>query len=154
MPNRFSPRALLAVVLLAGLLAGCATTQARRTDADNRAAFAARSFGGSFDYFYVPARGVPADRAYAGVASLPPAQLARQLAARLAPARLKPVRILVSGPSRAKTRRVILDALAAFAPNSLPHLDFLYVGDPAHAARIRAAVIERGGRFQMARFPG
>lgn len=148
MPNRPGRRTLLALLLLTTLVAGCATTHARRTDADQRAAIAARSFGGHFEYFYVPAPGVPADRAYAGVVTLSPAELARQLAQRLAPARKRPVRILVSGPSPARTDRVILDALTRFAPGSLAHLDLLFVGQSASAARIREAVLARGGRFQ------
>ena len=78
--------------------------------------------------------------------------LAKKLAARLAPAENKPVRIMVTGQNSEKTLQVILDALAAYRGRRLPHLQFLYLGEPGYAPRIESVIRELGGSFHFQPF--
>jgi hypothetical protein len=142
-------RNLLVASVLSLLLAACAGSAPRPNDSDARVDVAARTFGGSFDYLYIPSTGSVEDAAFVAASKLSPSDLARRLATKIAPAELKPVRIMVTGPSPEKTAQVILDALSFHRDGGLPHLEFLFVGDAATAARIRPVVEAKGGRFRF-----
>jgi hypothetical protein len=78
--------------------------------------------------------------------------LARELSARLAQAGHGELRILVSGQDAEKTLDVILDAFADHGQGSLPGLEFLFLGEPRHAATVRGLVEATGGRMRFAPF--
>jgi len=142
-------------VAFALLLGACAATTAPRDDLDLRLQAASAAFGGSFDYLMVGSAGRLGDSLFVNFTRLTgPSKMARALARRLAPGASRPVRILVTGADTAKTVRVIFDALELQGERRLPHLEFLYLGEPAWAARVRRAVERRGARFRFAPYRG
>ncbi len=144
------PFALTLTVLFALLLSACSTQgPPRLNDSDARIKVAAQTFGGRFDYLYIPTEGVVADTAFITASKLSRSELARDLATRLAPAESRPVRILVTGASPEKTLRVIQDALSFHRDGGLPQLELLYLGDATSAAAIEPLVRAKGGRFRF-----
>ena len=137
-------------MLLAALLLGaCAGGGAPRlNDSDARIKLAGQTFGGRFDYLYIPTEGEVQDAAFVTTSKLSRSDLSRELATRLAPAELRPVRILVTGPATDKTIRVIEDALSFHRDGGLPYLEFLYIGDTSSAAFIEPLVRAKGGTFR------
>ena len=114
-------------------LAGCASTKPE--DLDPRIEAATAAFGGGFDYLYVPSDGRLADQAFLAMARVAgPRQISRDLATIMAPAETEPVRVMVTGPSGEKTVKVIIDALTFYEGRKIPHLEVLYLGDPAYEA--------------------
>lgn len=142
---------LLSLCLACGLLTACAGGAAPPlNDSDSRIQVAAQTFGGRFDYLYVPSEGQLKDAAFVSASRLSASQLARDLGTRLAPAETQPVRILVTGPAADKTRQVIVDALSFHSDAGLPHLELLFLGDTASASAIEPLVRSKGGRFRHA----
>ena len=141
-----------ALVLAASIaLAGCVT--ARPPDLDPRLEAATATFGGKFDYVYVPTGGRLADEAFLAMSRVAgPQKIARDLATLMAPAETRPVRILVTGPQPEKTLQVVVDALSFYEGRKIPHLELLYLGDPAHEAQIARGVSEAGGEFRFAAY--
>lgn len=132
-------------------LAGCAST--RPPDLDPRLEAATAAFGGTFEYLYVPSKGRLADRAFLAMSRVAgPHRISRDLATLMAPAEKDPVRILVTGPSEEKTLQVILDALTFYEERRIPHLEVLYLGDPAYDAVIARALTEVGATLRSARY--
>ena len=116
-------------------LAGCASN--RSPDLDPRLAAATAAFGGRFQYVYVPSEGRLADEAVLAMWRVAgPGKTARDLASMMAEAETLPVRIMVTGPAGAKTLQVVLDALSFYEGRQIPHLELLYLGEPAHEARL------------------
>lgn len=148
-----SKRNVLLALMFSLLVTGCAGGTPRPSDVNARADAAARAFGGSFQYLYVPSTGALEDAAFVAASKVSPSDMARELATKMAPAELKPVRIMVTGPSPEKTARVILDALSFHRDGGLPHLEFLFLGDAATAARIRPVIEAKGGHFRYAPYP-
>ncbi len=145
--------ALLAVAALA--VSGCAATTAPPDDTDLRLQAASHAFGGRYEYLVIRSSGPLADRLFTNVAGITgPSDMARDLATRLAPAELQPVRILVTGPDPEKTLKVIRDALGFHRKSRLPHLEFLFLGEPAQEAEVRALVEATGGRMRFAPYEG
>ena len=138
-----------ALVLAASIaIAGCVT--ARPPDLDPRLEAATAAFGGRFDYVYVPGGGRLADEAFLAMSRVAgPQKIARDLATLMAPAETRQVRVLVTGPTPAKTLRVVVDALSFFEGRKIPHLELLYLGHPSHEAQIARAVSEVGGEFRF-----
>ena len=141
--------AMFALVLATGLTA-CGGTAPRLDDSDQRISLAARTFGGSFDYLYVPTEGAMKDAAFITTSRIGRSDLSRSLATRFAPAERSPVRILVTGPTPEKTLQVVLDALSFHRDGGLPGLELLFVGDSASAAAMAPVVEAKGGRFRHA----
>ena len=141
-----------ALVLAASLaLAACVT--ARPPDLDPRLEAATATFGGRFDYVYVPSSGRLADEAFLAMSRVAgPQKIARDLATLMAPAETRPVRILVTGPVPEKTLQVVVDALSFYEGRKIPNLELLYLGDPGHEAQIARAVSEIGGEFRFAAY--
>ena len=145
----FVPLVLMAVALGAG----CAVNQTQPDDSDLRLEAASHTFGGRFDYLIVKSAGEVADRAFIEYSrTTGSSNLAKKLAARLAPAENKSVRIMVTGQNSEKTLQVILNALAAYRGRRLPHLQFLYLGEPGYASRIESVIRELGGSFHFQPF--
>ena len=141
-----------ALVLAASIaLAGCVT--ARPPDLDPRLEAASAAFGGQFDYVYVPTKGRLADEAFLALSRVSgPQKIARDLATLMAKAETESVRIMVTGPEAEKTLRVIIDALSFYEGRQIPHLELLYLGDPANEARISRVVSNVGGKFRFAAY--
>ena len=144
------PGRLTALVLAASIaLAGCVT--ARPPDLDPRLEAATTAFGGRFDYVYVPTKGRLGDETFLAMSRVAgPQKIARDLATLMAKAETEPVRIMVTGPVEEKTLRVVLDALSFYEGRRIPHLELLYLGDPAHEALIAREVSRLGGEFRFA----
>ena len=120
-------------------LAGCASTDPQ--DLDPRLAAATAAFGGGFDHVYIPSKGRLADEAFLAMSRVAgPSPIARELASKMAAAETQPVRVLVTGPADPKTLQVVLDALSFYEGRRIPHLEFLYLGDPSHRARLERAL--------------
>ena len=142
---------LAVLVLACGLLAACASAPTPPlNDTESRIQVAAQTFGGRFDFLYVPSEGTVSDAAFVTASRLSASQLARDLATRLAPAESQPVRILVTGPAEDKTRQVIVDAFSFHSDGGLPQLEFLFLGDTATASVIEPLVRAKGGSFRHA----
>ena len=138
------------VMTAVALGAGCAVNQAEPDDSDLRLQAASHAFGGRFDYLIVKSAGEFSDRAFIEYSrTTGSSDLAKKLAARLAPAENQPVRIMVTGQNSEKTLRVILDALAKYRGRRLAHLQFLYLGEPGYAPRIESVIRELGGSFHF-----
>ena len=130
-------------------LCGCAATTP--PDLDPRLEAAAAVFGGRFDYVYVPSGGRLADQAFLAMSRVAgPHQLARDLASIMAAAETRPIRVMVTGPAGAKTLRVVLDALSFHEGRRLPHLELLYLGEPAHEALLARKLSEVGAVLRFA----
>ncbi len=145
---------LLRALVLATLVAGCSAVRPPTDDRDLRLEAASNAFGGRFDYLVVESSGPLADHLLAaGGVLATTSPMARQLARRLAPAAHRPVRMLVTGWDAENTARVVLAALR-LQRSRLPHLELLYLGEPADQDRLRRAVENVGGRFRFAPFRG
>jgi hypothetical protein len=141
------------VMTAVALGTGCAVNQTQPDDSDLRLQAASHAFGGRFDYLIVKSSGEFADRAFIEYSrTTGSSNLAKKLAARLAPAENKSVRIMVTGQNSEKTLQVILNALAAYRGRRLPHLQFLYLGEPGYASRIESVIRELGGSFHFQPF--
>jgi hypothetical protein len=141
------------ISMAVALGAGCAVNKTEPDDSDLRLQAASHAFGGRYDYLIVKTAGEVADRAFIEYSrTTGTSDLAKKLAARLAPAENEPVRLMVTGQNSEKTLQVILDALAAYRGRRLPHLQFLYLGEPGYAPRIESAILELGGSFHFTPF--
>ena len=145
------------IVILAAIismtLGGCAAMQAPPDDSDLRLQAATHAFGGGFAYMIIHSSGSLGDSVFLNlsrVAGTTP--LARELSARLALAEHGELRILVSGQDAQKTLDVIRDAFADHGQGRLPGLEFLFLGEPGHAATVRRLVEAAGGRMRFAPF--
>jgi len=135
------------------LLVACAGTRAPVDDSDLRLQAASKAFGGRYDYLIVTADGLWADQAAVEMSRvIGPNQLSRDLASRLLQAAAHPVRILVSGHNRQKTLQVIRDAFSFTQGQRLTQLEFLFLGNPDDAQKLRPLVEAVGGRFRFAAF--
>ena len=141
---------LAALVCAATLaLAGCAGNES--PDLDPRLEKAKSAFGGGFDYVYVPSSGRLADEAFVAMSRVAgPRQISRDLASTMAPAETQPVRVLVTGPSDEKTLQVVLDALSFYQGRQIPHLELLYLGNPAHEGRLAREIAAVGAELRFA----
>jgi len=150
--NRLTiPFTMLAVLALAA----CAATTPPRDDLDLRLQAATAAFGGNFDYLMVGSAGRLGDTLFVNFTRVTGAsKMAQALAQRLAPGASRPVRILVTGADTAKTVQVILDALDLQGERRLPHLELLYLGEPAREDRVRRAVKSHGAHFRFAPYRG
>lgn len=150
------PRTLirfLTVAVFTALLGGCAATQAPPDDTDLRLQAASHAFGGRYEYLVIRSAGTLGDGLFMNVTGITgPSQMARDLATRMAPAENTPVRVLVTGADPEKTLRVIRDAFGFHGKGKLPGLEFLFLGEPAHADEVRALVQGAGGRMRFAPF--
>ena len=130
-------------------LAGCATP--RPPDLDPRIEAATAAFGGRFDYVYVPSEGRLADEAFVVMSRVAgPRKIARDLASLMATAETQPVRVLVTGPAGVKTLRVVMDALSFYEGRRIPHLELLYLGEPAHEAMLAREIAKVGAVLRFA----
>ena len=136
-------------LLLACLLTACAGSgPPKLNDSEARVQLAAQTFGGRFQYLYIPTEGNVQDTAFVTASKLGRSDLSRELATKIAPAELAPVRILVTGASAEKTLLVIEDAFSFHSDGGLPYLEFLFVGDASSAAVIEPLVRAKSGTFR------
>lgn len=137
-------------LLLVGPLAGCLATKPV-DDADLRLQAASAAFGGDYEYLIVGSAGKLADEAFIAISrATGPSAMARDLGTRIAPARDRPVRVMVTGADGKKTLQVIEDAFSLH--ERLPHLEFLFLGEPGDAPRVREIVEGAGATFHFAPF--
>ncbi len=143
--GRWAALALVASVVLSG----CATP--RPPDLDPRIEAATAAFGGRFDYVYVPSEGRLADEAFVAISRVAgPREIARDLATLMAPAETQAVRVMVTGPAGPKTLRVVMDALSFYEGRRIPHLELLYLGEPAHEAVLAREIAKVGAVLRFA----
>ena len=143
--SRWAALALAASVSLSG----CATTEPPNLKPRIEAAIAA--FGHGFDYLYVPSSGRRADEAFLAMSRVAgPAKIARDLASMMAKAETQPVRVLVTGPAGPKTLQVVLDALSFYEGRRIPHLELLYLGEPANEALLARELSAVGAALRFA----
>ena len=150
-PGRTLLRSGLVAPVCAAMLAlvGCAGNGL--SDLDPRLETAKSAFGGGFDYVYVPSSGRLADEAFVAMSRVAgPREISRDLASTMAPAETQPVRVLVTGPSDEKTVQVVLDALSFYQGRQIPHLELLYLGDPAHEGRLAKELAAVGAVLRFA----
>ena len=130
-------------------LSGCATT--RPPDLDPRIEAATAAFGSGFEYVYIPSKGRLADEAFLAMSRVAgPPKIARDLASIMAPAETQPVRVMVTGPKGPKTLQVVLDALSFYEGRRIPHLELLYLGEPAHEALLAHELSAVGAALRFA----
>ena len=131
------------------LLSGCATPGP--PDLEPRIEAATAAFGGRFDYVYVPSKGRLADEAFMVISRVAgPREIARDLATLMATAETQPVRVMVTGPSGPKTLRVVMDALSFYEGRRIPHLELLFLGEPAHEAVLARELSRVGAVLRFA----
>lgn len=139
-------------VALALLLGACASTP-DSYDREARVAAATSAFGKPFSYFYIPSDGALEDAAFLAMSKTTgPSGMARELSGLMKASAQGPIRLLVTGPSREKTERVILDALSLQAEQGLQNLQFLFLGNASYEDTLRSAVESRGGSFSFAEY--
>lgn len=139
--------ALLVLFLAIG---GCASTP-DVADREVRIGAAAAAFDRPFTYFYIPSEGAIEDTAFIAMSKTTGSSgMARQLAGLMSAASQSPLRVVVTGPSREKNERVVLDAVAALAGKSLPRLQFLFLGNATYEAKIRSAIEPLDAEFFFA----
>ena len=139
-----------AMVLTAGL--GC-TSAARNEDLQARVDAAVTAFGNPFSYFYVSSDGALEDSAFITMSNLQgESAMARELAGLMGAGQQAEIRVMVSGPSREKTERVILDAVALSEGKRLEGLHFLFLGNSSYEAKIGAAIESLGAKFSFAAY--
>ena len=128
---------------------GCANDQP--PDLEPRIEAARAAFGGRFEYMYVPSEGRLADEAFLAMSRVAgPRKITLDLITIMAPAETQPVRVMVTGPASEKTLQVVLDALSSYEGRRIPHLELLYLGEPAHEALIARKLSEVGGVLHFA----
>ena len=150
-PGRTLLRSGLVALVCAAMLALVACAGNGSSDMDPRLETAKSVFGGGFDYVYVPSGGRLADEAFIAMSRVAgPRQVSRDLASTMAPAETQPVRVLVTGPSDEKTVQVVLDALSFYQGRQIPHLELLYLGNPAHEGRLAKEVAAVGAVLRFA----
>ena len=146
-------RMMLLAVMGTMALGGCAAVRAPPDDSDLRLQAASHAFGGGFAYMIIHSSGSLGDSVFLNLSRVTgTTPLARELSARLAQAEHGELRILVSGQDAHKTLDVIRDAFADHGQGSLPGLEFLFLGEPRHAATVRRLVEAAGGRMRFAPF--
>lgn len=136
-------------VVLSGaavLLAGCVTTG----DMTPRSAapLAYKALGDKAGLYWVEAAQTGIARAIAQAALTPDMPAVQNLKAALAPAAQRPISIAVAGTDSAYTALVLRKALESTA-GGLPQLQLVFIGNPAHEAEVRAAVLAKGGTFRF-----
>ena len=131
------------------ILAGCASTA--QSDLNSRLEAAKTTFGGGFEYLYIPSEGRLADQAFLAMSRVAgPNQIARDLASIMAPAETRAVRVMVTGPSSEKTLSVLFDALSFYEGRQIPQLEILYLGDPADEAVLAQELSKVGAVLRFA----
>ena len=143
------------VVALTLAISACASTRPPPDDTDLRLQAANHFFGGRYEYLVIHSAGEFADALFLNTRQISGlSQVARDLAAQLAQAQNASLRIMVSGADRKKTLAVIRNAFAVHAGTQLPGLEFLFLGEPADEATVRALVELMGGVLRFAPFEG
>lgn len=142
MRNTFA-RLIIGALLFVG--AGCASApklSQAELDAHARATFP----GTTSDVFWVPSRNELADAGRISRLNVDPGAASPELVQLLRSANQSPVHLLVSSPNSTLARHEVVAALSR-AGATLSKLQVSFIGDPAEAALIRAAVEKVGGKY-------
>lgn len=109
-----------------------------------------------FEFFYVPSPGGAIAKATFLTLSKSkgPSNVGKQLAAELDKPRSELRTIVVSGPSDAVTKQVIVDALELSTGKKLENLKLVFVGDARVASKLRVVVEEAGAQFASTELQG
>lgn len=146
-------------LLLSALICMSAPVRAEDPDAADvqaRMQAAAAVIEPPFELFYVPSSGGGIAKAtfLALSKGKGSSKMGKQLAAELEKPRPSFRTLVVSGPSDAITRQVILDALSLLKDERLGNLKLVFVGAPDIASELRPAVEGAGGQFEGVAFEG